>query len=331
MMDQCFACKKFKDLTVEHVIPQALGGRLKAKLYCKDCNNTFGHELDDILTKNFGYIGTLLNIKRERGESQPFNVIATATKTSLVFTGSGLTRKSPSVIIKSKDGKRLEFADVTARTQEELERIKASIQERYEISDAAEQKTFQEIHPGPTDANFDIRIDDTLIRRAVSKIAYSFLCMKISKDLIFSSAFEKIRKYIKDGSGPDLACANFIHTKFMTDYNHPLHKIHVVLNRNKLIIVGFVTLFGIYRFSILLSDIFVSHFEWAGLDYTFDPIRLQKIPGNDKFHIPPLTKVNILKPKQSEKFVLSELEKGHKVLENYVENYKFIRNEFHGV
>ena len=327
-MDQCFSCKRFKNLTVEHVIPQALGGRLKAKLYCKDCNNTFGHELDDILTKNFGHIGTLLKIKRERGKSQPFNVNATATKTKLVFTGSSLTRKRPNVIIKSKDGKKLEFADVTARTQEELERIKASIQEKYEISNEAEQKTFQEIHPGPTDANFDIRIDDTLIRRAISKIAYSFLCMKISKDLILSSAFEKVRTYIEDGTGPDLACANYIHTKFMTDYNRPLHKIHVALNRNELIVVGFVTLFGIYRFSILLSDIFVSHFEWAGLDYTFDPVRLQEVPGNNKFQIPSLTKVNILHPKQSEKFVLSELGKGYKVLENYVDNYKFIRNEF---
>lgn len=330
-MDQCFSCKKFKDLTVEHVIPQALGGRLKAKLYCKECNNTFGYELDDILTKNFGHIGTLLNIKRERGKPQPFNVNATATKTKLVFTGRSLTRKSPNVIIKSKDGKKLEFADVTARSKEELERIKASIQEKYEISNEAKQKTFQEIHPGPTDTNFEIRIDGKLIRRAISKIAYSFLCIKVSKDLIFSSAFDKIRKYIEDGSEPDLASANYLHTKFMTDYNRPLHKIHVALNRNKLIVVGFVTLFGIYRFSILLSDIFVSHFEWAGLDYTFDPVRLQEVPGNNKFQIPPLNKSNILNPKQSENFVLSELGKGYKVLENYVDNYEFIRNEFHQI
>lgn len=316
---------------MEHVIPQSLGGRLKAKLYCKECNNTFGYELDDILTKNFGHIGTLLNIKRERGKSQPFNVNATATKSKLVFTGSSLTRKSPNVIIKSKDGKKVEFADVTARSKEELERIKASIKEKYEIANQAEQKTFKEIHPGPTDANFDIRIDDKLIRRAISKIAYSFLCMKIPKDLIFSSAFDKVRKYIEDGSELDLASANYLHTKFMTDYNRPLHKIHIALNRDKLIVAGFVTIFGIYRFSILLSDIFVSHVDWAGLDYTFDPVRLQKVPGYNNFQIPSLTETNILNPKQSEKFVLSELGKGYKMLENYVDNYEFIRNEFHEI
>jgi hypothetical protein len=32
---------------VEHVIPQAIGGRLKARLYCKVCNEDFGDGLDD--------------------------------------------------------------------------------------------------------------------------------------------------------------------------------------------------------------------------------------------------------------------------------------------
>lgn len=328
MVDQCFACKKSRELTLEHIIPQAVGGRFKAKLYCKDCNDTFGHELDDVLSINFGKIGTLLRIRRERGEPQPFDIIETSTQTPFVFTGKGLSRKNPTVILKSKDGENLEFADVTARTQKELERIKASLKERYEMPDSAEQKTFQEDHPGPIDATFKITIDDTLIRRAISKIAYSFLCTKIPKDQMFSFAFEDIRNYIKDGKGSDLACANFIHTKFMTDYNRPLHKIHVALNRGKMMVIGFVMLFGIYRFSVLLSNTFVSHFEWPGLDYTFDPVRIQNVPGNERFRVPALTEDNILRPKQSEKLVKSELDKGHKMIENYVEKYEFVRNDF---
>jgi len=328
MVDRCFACKLTKELTSEHIIPQAIGGRLKARLYCKDCNDIFGHELDDVLSINFGKLGTLLNIKRERGEPQPFDVTETSTQTPFLFTGKSLSRKTPTVILKSKDGDNLEFADVTARTQKELETIKASLKQRYEMPYSADQKTFQERHPGPLDANFEITIDDTLIRRAISKIAYSFLCTKIPKDQTLSSAFEVVRNYIKDGEGSDLASANFIHTKFMTDYSRPLHKIHVALNRGKTMVIGFVMLFGIYRFSILLSDTFVSHFDWPGLDYTFDPLRIQIVPWNDKFRAPVLTKDNVLRPKQSEKLVLSELDKGHRMLENYIEKYEFVRNEF---
>jgi len=327
MIDQCFACKNFKELTVEHIIPQALGGRLKARLYCKNCNDTFGRELDAILSINYGKLGTLLNIKRERGELQPFDVVETSTKTPLVFTGKGLSRKKPTVILESKDGKKLEFADVTARTQKELEKIKASLKKRYETSDSAEQKTFREDRPGPIDANFKITIDDPSIRRAISKIAYSFLCTKISKDQILSSTFEDVRNYIKNGTGSDLASANFIHTKFMTDYSRLLHKIHVALNRSKLMVIGFVMLFGIYRFSVLLSDTLVSHLDWPILDYTFDPVRSQNIYGNEGFRVLALTKDNILRPKQSKMFVFSELNNGFKMLENYVDKFEFVRSD----
>jgi hypothetical protein len=328
MIDQCFACKNFKELTVEHIIPQALGGRIKARLYCKNCNDTFGHELDDTLSINYGKIGTLLNIKRERGDPQPFDVIETSTQIPLVFTGNSLSRKKPTVILnKSKDGKNLEFADVTARTQKELEKIKATLKERYEMSDSAEQKTFREDRPGPIDANFQITIDDISIRRAISKIAYSFLCTKISKDQILSSSFNGIRNYIKDGTGSDLASANYVHTNFMTDYSRPLHKIHIALNRGKFMVVGFVMLFGIYRFSVLLSDTLVSHLDWPDLDYTFDPVRSRDVYGNDRFRVSALTKDNMLRPKQSKKFVFDELNIGFKMLENYVEKFKFVRSE----
>ena len=78
----------------------------------------------------------------------------------------------------------------------------------------------------------------------------------------------------------------------------------------------------------MVSETFVSHLEWPGLDYTFDPLRIQNVLGNDRFRVPTLTKENILKPKQSEKFILGELDKSHRMLENYVENYMFVRNEF---
>jgi uroporphyrinogen-III decarboxylase len=45
MKSACFACKETKVLTEEHIIPQALGGRLKAKLYCKTCNENFGKDI----------------------------------------------------------------------------------------------------------------------------------------------------------------------------------------------------------------------------------------------------------------------------------------------
>jgi len=326
MNTHCFVCKEPRPLTVEHIIPQAIGGTLKARLYCRECNGSFGHALDDEISKQFGWIGTLLNITRERGRPQPYKVKELKSRTTLLFDGKGLKRKDPVVKIASKDGKKLDFADITARSEQELRKICADIQKRYEVPGGI--KTFQDAHPGPTDVERLVTIDNALLRRAVSKIAYGFTCTKLPADVIFSSPFEAIRQYIKATNQSDLACGNFVHTEFMTDHVRPLHKIHVALNRDERLLVGYVSLFGIYRFTVLLAEDFKSKLELPGLDYTFDPVRRKQIVGNDNFRAPRLTKENILHPKQSKDFVQTELEKGHKVIESYVENFRFLRGEF---
>ena len=326
MNSDCFACKNPNVLTEEHVIPQALGGRLKANLYCKVCNENFGKGIDSEITKRFYNIATILKIKRERGKSQPFEIVDINNEIKLIFDGETFRRKDPIVKIEPEaDGKTLKSANITARSKKELENRIKDIQRRYKVH--GEMKTFQEVHPGPTETKYEITIDNTLIRRAVTKIVYSLLCIKVSKDVVLESAFDEVREYIKDGKGPDLACANFIHTQFMTDYMRPLHKIHIALNRQKKVAVGYVSLFGIYRFTVLLSSKYTSQLEWPGLDYTFDPVRRQEVFGNERFRSPYLSKENILHPKQTKEFVQQELNRGQKVIESYVDNYEFLGTE----
>ena len=148
MTSICFTCKEPCVLTEEHVIPQALGGRLKANLYCKVCNEYFGKEIDSEITKQFGNIATILKIKRERGNPQPFEVVDIDREINLVFDGKTLSRRDP--VVKKEletDGKKLKSADVTARSRKELEKICGSIQGHYEVT--GESKTFQEFHLGP--------------------------------------------------------------------------------------------------------------------------------------------------------------------------------------
>lgn len=311
---------------MEHIIPQAIGGKLKARLYCKACNDSFGEVLDDELSKQFGWIGTLLNIKLERSKVRPYEVKDLKTGTKLLFDGKSLKRKTPVVKIGPKDSKKLNFVDVTARSEQELKRICSSIQKRYDVPGGIE--TFQDVYPGPTDTERVIMINNALLRRAVSKIAYGFTCTKLPESVIFSSVFEAIRQYIKTSDGPTLACANFLHTQFMTDRVRPLHKIHIALNRSQELLVGYVSLFGIYRFTVLLTEGFKSKLEWPDLDYTFDPVRQKQVFGNDNFRAPQLTKENILHPRQSKALVTIDLDRGHKVIESYVKSPRFLGGEF---
>lgn len=326
MKDNCYACTKPRNLTVEHIIPQAIGGRLKARLYCKECNGTFGEVLDDEISKQFGWVGTILNIKRERGRVRPYEVTEVKSGIKLLCDGKGLKRKDPIVKVLSKDGKKLDSADVTARTEEELKTICASIQGRYDVPGGI--KTFQDERPGPTDTEHIMMIDNSLLRRAVSKIAYGFLCIKLPKDVVFSSSFDPLRLYIREPNNINLASGNYSNTCFMTDHVRPIHKIHVAFNRDEGILIGFVSIFGIYRFTILLSEGFKSGVEWPGLDYTFDPVRQKEVFGNANFRAPRLTKKDILCPKQSKVLVQRELDKGYKALEPYSHNFKHLGGEF---
>jgi hypothetical protein len=319
----CFACTGVRKLTDEHVIPQALGGKLRAKIYCKECNGTFGKTIDSELSIQLGRYATILNLKRERSNPRSFNVEELRNNTALVFNGKGFRRKDPEIKVRlGQDGKTVKSLDVTARSKKELDKIVASVQNKYNVP--GNTKTFYEDHPGPTDTRYDFVVDNDLMRRGVAKIAYSFICLKLPRDLVFSDSFAKIRHYIVDSTGSALASPNFRHTQFMTDYVRPLHKIHVSLNRQEKIVIGFVMLFGIFRYTILLCSDLNSSFEWPGLDYTFDPVTSKAVSGNPNFRAPDLNKAEILNPRQSKRLLIEELSKGHKILESYANGYKFL-------
>lgn len=70
---KCLFCgRDFEELSKEHIIPNAICGRIKSKnLICKDCNSTLGQEIDNGLDGVYSQIINMFNIKRERGESEP--------------------------------------------------------------------------------------------------------------------------------------------------------------------------------------------------------------------------------------------------------------------
>lgn len=67
----CYLCGENiteKNITEEHIIPNALGGKLKSKeLICMNCNSKFGESLDIELAKQMNIYANMLNIPRDRG------------------------------------------------------------------------------------------------------------------------------------------------------------------------------------------------------------------------------------------------------------------------
>lgn len=60
---------------VEHIIPNAIGGKLKSdKILCSKCGSNFGVEIDKALIVHCQNFSTFLNVNRDRGKNQ--NLIA---------------------------------------------------------------------------------------------------------------------------------------------------------------------------------------------------------------------------------------------------------------
>jgi hypothetical protein len=316
----CFSCVQQRRLSYEHIISKALGGRLKRKLYCAPCNNEFGRTIDADLSQKFGHVATTLNIHRESGSNQPFEVTDQETGLALVFDGKHLRRKRPIVKYqKTSDGKKFETIDVTAGSEKQLKQIRKGF--RAADSLLNEGVTFQERRPGPIDTMFDIAIDGKLVRRAIAKIAYSLLCDRVPSAAVLSKPFDEIRKYMKGAGDRDLAAANYIHTDWTCDNYRPLHRVVVSTTRAAGLVVGYVTLFGMFRFTALLSNCFVGNLQWPPLDYAYDPVT-RKVVECSMLEVPMLSENQILRPQQSRSLVTSKLLAGSKMIGTYVPGYQ---------
>lgn len=71
---KCYVCDKeitSENETEEHILLNAIGGKLKSKkLICKGCNSDLGNKIDNSLARQLNPIANLLDIKRDRGNPQ---------------------------------------------------------------------------------------------------------------------------------------------------------------------------------------------------------------------------------------------------------------------
>ena len=86
-MKKCYICGEEltkENASVEHIIPNAIGGKLKSKeLICKKCNSKLGHSMDKELAEQLDFFSNFLNINRDRGK--PNNIIFIEKETNMEY------------------------------------------------------------------------------------------------------------------------------------------------------------------------------------------------------------------------------------------------------
>jgi len=312
----CFGCKKEALLTLEHIIPQAIGGRLKAALLCEHCNSTTGRQIDAVLTDQLRPIATILNVRRERGENQPFRV--TQVETGVEFDigpQDDVRRACPEVRKEFDHNGRITLVDVTASSEKELKKILRGFEQEY--SDLAPEF---ETSVNRTLLGLVERVDTVggrLFMRSVAKSSYLLLALRTPAEQVLSEAFDPIRGYIFEDSGKRMVSFNYVHTRFMIDRRRLLHGIAVHFDSKKRNVVAYVQLFGMFRFSVLLAKTCPWEIAISDLTYCLDPVTGQEVPLKPGFLAPDITAEEALSPIQFTELVDSEVEKGYRTLGNY--------------
>lgn len=127
-MKRCYACSvnpAREARSQEHVIPNALGGRWKTRLLCKECNQLFGHTIDAQLDKEFRIWMNLLSLSREYGDVQPVDVFAEGHG-KLKLAADGFLRPQHPTVDEEHVGNQVNIS-IQARSKEEVLKIAQQI------------------------------------------------------------------------------------------------------------------------------------------------------------------------------------------------------------
>lgn len=305
-------CGKIRKLNLEHIIPQCLGSPLEKRIYCVECNSNLGHELDVEIAERFGRYATLLKVKRKRGKNQEVIIEDDKSNLRVKFNGDRFCRVDPAVTKKKNKEGKIEEVEVLARSAKERDKIFRSLAKKHNF-DLALVVSDEVEYPPPSTVN-DLVLGGDTIYRAIAKIAYGFASWKLPRSVILSDSFKSIREYIKGTHSEKLVSANYEHTDFMTDNHRPLHKVYISFDRSKGTVVGYVALFGAFRYTVLLSDSFRSEIEWPGIDYTFNPVSQREVPANLVFRAPALTRKQVVSPSNKPERVRHCLERGLNII-----------------
>lgn len=259
----CIYCLEEKSPSTEHILQSSLGCTFTSKeIVCEDCNNSFSDQkygaIDNVLAKQMEITRNFLNIKSGRNKPPP--------KLKNVYEINGISidwepggdpnfSKLPKREISEDSNGGISFT-ITARNYKErihhLKQIERQLGKRIKI-----EKSDLEIHL-PKRKNVIEKKDHFKIEgfRAIAKIAFNLFATKYYKQAI-SNHFNPIRNFIRLGK-QFYPCAGY-------DYSNPFpyanrgkkdvnHAVTLLNLDNK--IIGYVCLFGIYQYTIILSNIY---------------------------------------------------------------------------
>jgi len=197
-MSNCYTCNVELDKSnqsIEHIIPNAIGGRLESTdLLCRDCNSKYGYKSEAKLMSQLNFYANFLMIKRDRGNPQPVIMENQKNGKKYSVNHEGIpTIDKPIFNHEEKDGK-IHFS-ITARNMEEGRKIIKKLSKQYKNMNVEEilkeAENSEEYIKEPLHKTITIGGKDVL--PAVLKMALNYYIFKTGDILSVKDAIEDLK------------------------------------------------------------------------------------------------------------------------------------------
>ena len=284
-MSKCYVCdlEITKALeTDEHIILNACGGRLKSKkLICSKCNSEYGGDTDAELARQLNFFSNFINVKRDRGKSQPVEGELTTTGEKYSLYPGGKPIISKPVFEERIEGEKTKIA-IAARNKKEFQKILNGLNKKYPQLDVEKALKHAKLEKKylKNQLSFESTIGGEKAFRSACKTAVNFY--------IYSNGDSKYIKhlisYLKGTK--DLEVVWFYYP------NPPLHNLEEKEVSHLLFLKGdnkekklycYIEFFNVYCFLVKLND------NYLGKDienkYCYDLIRQNELEKGIKFKL----------------------------------------------
>ncbi|MEO6832671.1 MAG: HNH endonuclease [Chitinophagaceae bacterium] len=254
----------------EHVIPNAIGGRLKSyTLLCEACNQLLGRTIDMELASQFESLVVLLGLERDRKKDNIIrNVVAHDGNLYNLVDGRNPVRVKP-IIIEHDNG-----VQISVRDKKQLMQVIAGLQRKHpnlDLNGLEEKIKYTEALLNER-WNIPLNTGGEVFLKAVAKIAIN-VHLQLGGDRKNISAVLEVLK-------GNIANESHIHYHYIPeslnwDGEEIVHLVQLNGNSDKGILYAFVVLFSAFSFIVNLDDIYKGDDYKA--TYAYDVVEGKKV------------------------------------------------------
>jgi hypothetical protein len=256
-MKYCYLCGSElfgKNITKEHIIPNAIGGKLKStNLICRTCNSKLGEKIDSAFSEQCTLFCNMLNIQRDRGIPKSIKTSNSEGKEYILHPDGRRTLVKPEIKIE-ENGNETRFK-ISAKDMKNVRSILESLKEKYPqidvnsiLKEAKKEKEYSDQWH-----NFQqLKLGGVNAFRSICKTAANLYILKGNSSEHISQA----KDFINIGDMKK-NCVNFYYPEkpiILKNNDEILHSIIIVGSSSEKILYAYAEFFNMLKFLVVLNN-----------------------------------------------------------------------------